>query len=212
MHWGKGSGRCELQVDLSSTSLLASATRVSHGMQWHQIFSEHAAKKEEWCPPGQRAGTLNWSSAAHKCREEKKNNEKQKLKIWYFQLQVEQTVCLTFIFQPPTKSKKVHPCAFWQRWWKWGRRCEKRGEKSSLCCLQAVQTQVWGAPSPICALSLSRVESRREGAREQDREGERVSNSGVRLSQSVKSVRQSGRQQGSVYVGPSRLHSHSQDL
>lgn len=42
---GKGSGRCERQVDLSSTSLLASATRVSHGMQWHQVFSEHADKK-----------------------------------------------------------------------------------------------------------------------------------------------------------------------
>lgn len=54
----KGSGRCELQVGLSSTSLLASATRVSHGMRWHQIFNEHAAKKEEWSPPGQRAGTL----------------------------------------------------------------------------------------------------------------------------------------------------------
>lgn len=52
---------------------------------------------------------------------------------------------------------------------------------------------------PICVLSLSRVESRRRGVREQDREGERVSNSGVRLSQSVKSVRQSGRQEGSVY-------------
>lgn len=55
---GKGSGRCELQVGLSSTSLLASATRVSHGMRWLQIFNEHAAKKEEWSPPGQRAGTL----------------------------------------------------------------------------------------------------------------------------------------------------------
>lgn len=63
---GKGSGRCELQVDLSSTSLLASATRVSHGMRWHQIFNEHAAKKEEWDPPGQRAGTLNWSSSGKK--------------------------------------------------------------------------------------------------------------------------------------------------
>lgn len=55
---GKGSSRCELQVGLSSTSLRASATRVSHEMQRHQIFNEHAAKKEEWSPPGQRAGTL----------------------------------------------------------------------------------------------------------------------------------------------------------
>lgn len=46
----------------------ASATRVSHGMRRHQIFNEHAAKKEEWCPPGQRAGTLNWSRAAHQFR------------------------------------------------------------------------------------------------------------------------------------------------
>lgn len=65
---------------------------------------------------------------------------------------------------------------------------------------------------PICAFSLSRVESRREGAREQDRGGERVSNSGVRRSQSV---RQAGSK--AVYielkaVGPSRLRSHSQDL
>lgn len=71
---------CASGRSLSSTSLLASATRVSHGMRWHQIFSEHAAKIEEWCPPGQRAGTLNWSSAAHKCREQKKNNQKEKLK------------------------------------------------------------------------------------------------------------------------------------
>ena len=68
---GKGSGKCELQVGLFSTSLLASATHVSHGMRRHQIFSEHAAKKEEWCPPGQRGGTLKWSSAAHKCRRNK---------------------------------------------------------------------------------------------------------------------------------------------
>lgn len=53
---------------------------------------------------------------------------------------------------------------------------------------------------PICALSLSRVESRREGVKEQDREGERVSNSGVRLNQSGRQAgKQAGRQQGSVY-------------
>ncbi|CAB1424010.1 unnamed protein product [Pleuronectes platessa] len=61
---GQGSCRCELQVGLSSTSLLASATHVSHGMRWHQIIKEHAAKEEECCPPGRRAGTLNRSSAA----------------------------------------------------------------------------------------------------------------------------------------------------
>lgn len=109
---GKGSGRCELQVGLSSTSLLALATLVSHEMQWHQIFNEHAAKKEEWCPPGQRAGTLNRSSAGKK--------QTQHLKTGYFQLQVER-VCLTFIFLPPWKKQKVHPCAFWQRQWKWGK-------------------------------------------------------------------------------------------
>lgn len=48
-------------------------------------------------------------------------------------------------------------------------------------------------------LSLSRVESRREGAREQDREGVKVSNRGVKLSQSVRSVRQASRQRGSVF-------------
>ena len=86
---GKGSGRCELQVGLSSTSLLASATRVSHVMRWHQIFNEHAAKKEEWCPPGQRALTLNWSSAVHTCTVGGKKQPKSTKK---FQLQVEQIV------------------------------------------------------------------------------------------------------------------------
>lgn len=51
---------------------------------------------------------------------------------------------------------------------------------------------------PICALLLSRVESRREGAREQDTEGERVSSSEVELSQLVTQVSQAGRQRGSV--------------
>lgn len=32
-------------------------------------------KKEEWCPPRQRAGTPKRSSAAHKCREEKINKQ-----------------------------------------------------------------------------------------------------------------------------------------
>lgn len=77
--WGaldKGSSRCARQVGFSSTSLLASATRVSHGMQWHQIFTEHAAKNEEWCSPGQWVCTLNWSSAAHKCRKKQNNTTK----------------------------------------------------------------------------------------------------------------------------------------
>lgn len=68
----------ERQVGVSSASLLASATRVSHGMQWHQTFNEHAAKKEERCPPGHRAGALNWSSAAHKCRGIEKKTTKNK--------------------------------------------------------------------------------------------------------------------------------------
>lgn len=42
------------------------------------------------------------------------------------------------------------------------------------------------------------MESRREGAREQDTEGERVSSSEVELSQLVTQVSQAGRQRGSV--------------
>lgn len=59
----------------SSTSLLVSATRVSHGIQGHQLFIKHAAKSEIWCPPGQRAGTLNRSSAAHKNNSKAKPNQ-----------------------------------------------------------------------------------------------------------------------------------------
>lgn len=95
---GKGSGRCERQVGLSSASLLASATRVSHGMRWHQIFNEHAAKKEEGYP-----------ELVQCCAQVR---GKKKFKIGYFQLQVEQIVCLTFIFLLPAKNKKVHPCSF----------------------------------------------------------------------------------------------------
>lgn len=60
-----------------------SATRVSHGMRWHQIFKEHAAKKEEWCPPGQKPWTLNGSSATHNCKKNKKKikNFKKPTKI-----------------------------------------------------------------------------------------------------------------------------------
>lgn len=109
---GKGSGGCELQVGLSSTSLLASAKLVSHEMQWHQIFNEHVAKKEEWCPPGQRAGTLKWSSAAHKCR---KKQTKTTVKNWILSTAGGANCQLTFIFLPPYKKQKVHPCALWQR-------------------------------------------------------------------------------------------------
>lgn len=112
-------------MGLSSTSLLASATHVSHGMRRHQIFNEHAAKKEEWRPPGERARTLSWSSAAHDCRGKKQPKSEKKRLI---QLQVEQIVCLTFIFLPP-KKKKVHPCAFWQI------ESEDESERNPLCAV-----------------------------------------------------------------------------
>lgn len=43
-------------------------------MWQYQMFSEHADKKEERCPPGQKAATLDWSSAA-KCREIQKKKK-----------------------------------------------------------------------------------------------------------------------------------------
>lgn len=108
MHWGKGSGRCERQVGLSSTSLLASATRVSHGMRWHQIFNEHAARKEEWCPLGQRAGTLNWSSAAHKCRKRHNQSLKKnkKNKKWLFSTAGGAKCLFNFYFCVSSKKQK----------------------------------------------------------------------------------------------------------
>lgn len=69
-----------------------------------------------------------------------------------------------------------------ERGWKskWKKR-EKSSVPSSSCPDAGLRSTF-----PICALSLSRVESRREAEKEQDREGERVSNSGVRLNQSVR--------------------------
>lgn len=46
MHWVRGSGRCELQVRLSSTALLALATLVSHEMQRHQTVNMQPKKKK----------------------------------------------------------------------------------------------------------------------------------------------------------------------
>lgn len=192
-------------------------------MRWHQIYNE--AKKEEWCPPGQRPGPLNWSSAAHKCRRNKflkKTTKKQKL--WQKKKLIFSTAgganCLfNFYFSASSEKQKSPSMCFLaevvkvrERGWKskWKKR-EKSSVPSSSCPDAGLRSTF-----PVWALLLSRVESRREGEKEQDREGERVSNSGVRLNQSV---RQAGRQQGSKAVdtelkavGPSRLRSHSQDL
>ena len=76
---------------------------------------------------------------------------------------------------------------------------KKMRKEGKILCVPSSSCPDAGLKStfPICALLFSRVESRREGVREQDREGERVSNSGVRLSQSSKvsqAVRQAARQ------------------
>lgn len=130
----------------------------------------------------------------------KKNNQKQKLKKCYLLLQMEKTVCSTYIFKPPAKKQKKSPSTCFLAEMvkvREGMKAQVREEEKILSvpsssCPDAGLRSTF----PICALSLSRVESRREGAREQDREGERVSNSGVKLSQSVSQVSQAGRQAG----------------
>lgn len=79
-HRARVRGRCALHVDLSSTSLLVSATRVSHGIQGHRRVMERAAKSETRCPPGQRAGTLSRSSDARPNNQAKQNQNKVKEK------------------------------------------------------------------------------------------------------------------------------------
>lgn len=71
---------------------------------------------------------------------------------------------------------------------------EEKCDKSSLCCLQAVQTQVWGTPSQSVHSYSPGWKVGGKEQRERDREGERVcvSNREVRPSQSVRQV-------GSVY-------------
>lgn len=190
----------------------------------------HAAKNEERCPPGQRAGTPNRSSAAHKCRKRKKKQqttEKQKLKIWIFSTAGGANCLFNFYFSASGETQKSPSMCSLAEVVKVreGMKAQVREEGEKILSVPSSSCPDAGLRStfPICALSLSRVESRREGAREQDREGERVRNSGVKLSQSVSQSGQSDRQAGSkagskaVYlelkaVGPSRLRSHSQDL
>lgn len=133
----------------------------------------------------------------------------QKLKTENLQLQVEITVCKTFNFLLPAKTKtnkkegrkgerkKVLSMYFlggqrwqkWQRWWK-----GENGETSSLCRLRAVQTQVWGTPSQSvrsCSPGW-KVGGKEQGSRTQrEREWVAVKWSGT---QSVSHSGQSGRQ------------------
>lgn len=58
------------------------------------------------------------SQVLKKCKKKKNTNTKvmAKQKNLKFHLQVEQTACFTLTCLPPAKNKKVHPCAFYQRW------------------------------------------------------------------------------------------------
>lgn len=77
----------------------------------------------------------------------------------------------TFASLPPAKHKKVHPCNFWQRLWKWG-----RGRmRNPLCAVFKLSRRRSEEHLPnLCILLITRVESRREGEREKDRGRERV--------------------------------------
>lgn len=80
----------------------------------------------------------------YKCSGGKK---KRKVKSYKSFLSAGVANWCTFMFLPPAKKKSKSPSMwFWQK----RRKCvrmEGKSEKSSLCCLQAVQMQVWGTPS-----------------------------------------------------------------
>lgn len=104
------------------------------------------SQKEERCPPGQKAATLNWSSAANKCREIQK--KKSCKSIWsivnsrWRKLLSQFWFCVCFL----QKAFKSPSTCFLEEMVKPKMKVRER-EPSSLCCLQAVQAQVWEAPS-----------------------------------------------------------------
>lgn len=164
----QGSGRRELQVGLSSTSLLASATHVSHRMRWHQVLKEHAARDEECCSPH----SMNRSSAARKGRgrgEKKKKEKRKSLKIDIFVVYL--TFFLSLFSCLQQKAKTLIHVLCGRGGGSWGGD-ERRGEKILSVLSSSCPDAGLRSTFPIRALSLSGVESRREGAREQDREGE----------------------------------------
>lgn len=105
---------------------------------------------------------------------------------------MEQIVELLFFCLRQKTKRSIH-VGFFAEMVKVRERVKGKSEKSSLCCLQAVQMQVWGTPSQSvhsCSPGW-KVGGKERGSRT-EREREFLSNSGVRLSQS-------GSQAGSVY-------------
>lgn len=93
---------------------------------------------------------LSWAMSLHpelvQCcsqvqGEKKKKITQTKVKKKYFQLQVEQIVELLFFCLRQKTKRSIH-VVFFAEMVKVRERVKGKSEKSSLCCLQAVQTQV----------------------------------------------------------------------
>lgn len=127
----------------------------------------------------------------YKCSE-KKRKGKWKKSFYKSFLSAGVANWCTFMFLPPAKKKSKSPSM-----WFWLKKAKVREDGREVWKFLSVLSS--GCPDaglrntfPICALLLTRVESRREGAREQDREGESVT-------VEWDSVNQSGRQAGGIY-------------
>lgn len=141
----------------------------------------------ECCSSWQWAGTLNCSgtSAAGK---------KRKVKEIFLQIFFKCRCSKLMHFYVSASSQKKSKSPSMWFWQKKAKVCEDGREVWKFLSVLSSGCPDAGLRNtfPICALLLTRVESRREGAREQDREGESVT-------VEWDSVNQSGRQAGGIY-------------